>query len=166
MTAEALKAIADLRLFLGGETKQEDDLKFCLKYYNAAIEMFDDLVEGGSKGSILTLKNCAACHQKIKNVDEAMTLFRKAEQVAERELEENHEWKVLIKTTWAMLHDEIGNKDKAKKMMLEGLSIAKKLDLPIAKMGNKDPIRSFINRYPEDFPETEFPSKYCIQVSS
>ena len=95
-----------------------------------------------------------------------MTLFRKAEQVAERELEENHEWKVLINTTWAILHDEIGNEDKAKEMMLEGLSMAKKLDLPIEKMRNKYPIRSFINRYPEDFRETECPSKYCIQVSS
>ena len=166
MTAEALKAIADSRFFLGGETKEDDDLKFCLEYYNAAIEMFDDLVEGGSKESILTLKNCAACHQRRGNFDEAMALFRKAEQVAERELEENHEWKVGIKTLWAILHDEIGNKDKAKKMMLEGLSLAKKLDLPIEKMGNKYQIRSFINRYPEDFPETEFPSKYCIQVSS
>ena len=166
MTAEALKAIADLRLFLGGETKEEDDLKFCLKYYNAAIEMFDDLVEGGSKESILTLKNCATCHQKRGNFDEAMALFTKAEQFAERELEENHEWKVGIKTLWAILHDEIGNEDKAKEMMLEGLSMAKKLDLPIEKMGNKYQIRSFINRYPEDFPETEFPSKYCIQVSS
>ena len=160
MTAEALKAIADSRFFfLGGETKEDDDLKFCLEYYNAAIEMFDDLVEGGSKESILTLKNCAACHQRRGNFDEAMALFTKAEQVAERELEENHEWKVGIKTLWAILHDEIGNKDKAKEMMLEGLSMAKKLDLPIEKMRNKYPIRLFINRYPDEFPETEFPSK-------
>ena len=159
MTAEALKAIADSRFFLGGETKEDDDLKFCLEYYNAAIEMFDDLVEGGSKESILTLKNCAACHQRRGNFDEAMALFRKAEQVAERELEENHEWKVGIKTLWAILHDEIGNKDKAKEMMLEGLSMAKKLDLPIEKMRNKYPIRLFINCYPDEFPETEFPSK-------
>ena len=41
MTAEALKAIADsVFFFLGGETKEDDDLKFCLEYYNAAIEMF------------------------------------------------------------------------------------------------------------------------------
>ena len=121
--------------------------------------MFDDLVEGGSKESILTLKNCAVCHQRRGNFDEAMALFTKAEQVAERELEENHEWKVLIKTTWAILHDEIGNNGKAKEMMLEGLSMAKKINLPIEKMRNKDPIRLFINRYLEDFPETEFPSK-------
>ena len=121
--------------------------------------MFDDLVEGGSKESILTLKNCAICHQRIGYFDKAMALFTKVEQVAERELEENHEWKVGIKTLWAILHDEIGNKDKAKEMMLEGLSMAKKLDLPIEKMRNKDPIRSFINRYPDEFPETEFPSK-------
>lgn len=30
MTAEPLKAIVDLRFFLGGETKKEDDLKISL----------------------------------------------------------------------------------------------------------------------------------------
>lgn len=157
MTAEALKALADLRLFLGGETEEEDNLKICLELYEAAIEIIDDLVEGGSKESILTLKNCATCHEKRGNLKEAMSLFKKAERVAERELEEKHEWKVSIKTTWAILHDEMGDTDNAKQMMLEGLSMAKKLNLSMEKMRNKGPIPSFINRYPKEFPEIEFP---------
>ncbi|XP_022778072.1 uncharacterized protein LOC111319590 [Stylophora pistillata] len=157
MTAEALKALADLRFFLGGGTDGEDKFTICIEYYNEAIEMFNDLVEGGSKESILTLKNCAICNQKRGSFNEAMNLFKKAEGVAEIELEEKHEWKVAIKTTWAILHDELGNTDKAKEMMLEGLLMAKELNLAIEKMRNKDPIRSFINRYPKEFPETEFP---------
>ncbi|PFX12526.1 hypothetical protein AWC38_SpisGene23499 [Stylophora pistillata] len=136
MTAEALKALADLRFFLGGGTEEEDNLKICVAYFNAAIEMFYHLVEDGSKESILTLKNCATCNQKRGNFDESMNLFTKAEQVAERELKENHDWKVSIKTTWAILHDEMEKTDKAKEMMLEGLLIAKKLNLSIEKMGN------------------------------
>ena len=64
--------------------------------------MFDGLAEDGSKDNILTLKSYTAFHKKKGIFDEAMTLFTKAEQVAERELGENHEWMVLIKTTWAI----------------------------------------------------------------
>ncbi|PFX27908.1 uncharacterized protein LOC111326979 [Stylophora pistillata] len=157
MTAEALKALADLFFFRDGKAEGEDNLTICIDYYKAAIEMFDDLGEGGSKESILTLKNFAIYNQKRGSFDEAMNILKKAEPLAERELEEKHEWKVSIKTTWAILHDEMGNTDKAKEMMLEGLSMAKELNLSIEKMRNKVPIRSFINRYPKEFPETEFP---------
>ena len=92
MTAETLKAIADLYFFLDGKT--EADLEKCLEYYEAAVEMFEDLGVGGSKESISTLKNFGICHMKRGNFDEAMTLLTKAEQVAERELEVNHTWKV------------------------------------------------------------------------
>ena len=64
--------------------------------------MLDGLAEDGSKDNILTLKSYTACHKKKGIFDEAMTLFTKATHVAERELGENHEWKVLIKTTWAI----------------------------------------------------------------
>ena len=157
MTAETLKAIADLYFFLDGKT--EADLEICLEYYEAAVEMFEDLGVGGSKESILTLKNFGICHMESGNFDEAMTLLTKAEQVAERELEVNHTWKVWIKTSLALLHEKMNNVEKAKDVMLTGLLMGKKLNLTIDKMGNKDLIREFINRYPEEFPETEFPSK-------
>ena len=157
MTAETLKAIADLYFFLDGKT--EADLEKCLEFYEAAVEMFEDLGVGGSKESILTLKNFGICHMESGNFDEAMTLLTKAEQVAERELEVNHTWKVSIKTSLALLHEEMNNVEKAKDVMRKGLLMSKELNLTIHKMGNKDLIREFINRYPEEFPETEFPSK-------
>ncbi|CAH3108075.1 unnamed protein product [Pocillopora meandrina] len=62
--------------------------------------MFDGLAEDGSKDNILTLKSYTACHKKKGIFDEAMTLFKKAEQVAERELGENHEWKENLKSVF------------------------------------------------------------------
>ena len=157
MTAETLKAIADLYFFLDGKT--EADLEKCLEFYEAAVEMFEDLGVGGSKESILTLKNFGICHMKRGNFEEAMTLLTKAEQVAERELEVNHTWKVLIKTSLALLLEKLNQVEKAKDVMLTGLSMGRKLNLTIDKMGNKDAIREFINRYPDTFPATKFPSK-------
>ena len=157
MTAQSLKAIADLYFFL---RKTEADLDTCLEHYEAAIKMVDDLGLGGSKESILTLKNLGQCHMEKKNFEEAMRILMKAEQVSEQELERDHPWKVSIKTGQAILHDRMGNQDKAQNLMLKGLLMAKKIDQPIHKMGNKDKIQEFIDRYPEMFPEKEFPSEY------
>ena len=156
MTAESLKATADLYFFLG---KTETDLDICLAYYEDAMEMFNYLGMGGSKESVLTLKNFGVCHRKRNNFDKAMKLLTKAAQVSEQELEADHTWKVWITTELAILHDKMGNPDQAKAVMLEGLLMGKRLNLPIDKMGNKDDIRKLINRYPETFPEKEFPRK-------
>ena len=44
--------------------------------------------------------------------------------------------------------------------MREGLVIGQNLNLPIDEMGvHKSEILKFINRYPDEFPEKEFPSK-------
>lgn len=120
--------------------------------------MFDVLGVGGSKESILTLKNFGICHMKSENFDEAMNLLSKAEQIAERELEEDHTWKVSIKTSLALLLEKMNDVERAIKVMQEGLLMGKLLNLTIDKMGNKDKLREFLDRYPEKFPETEFPS--------
>ena len=156
MTAESLKAIADHYFFL---EKTEDDLDICLAHYEDAMDMFHYLGMGESKESILTLKNFGVCHRKRNNFDEAMKLLAKAGQVSEQELEGDHKWKVWIKIELAILHENMGNPDQAKAVMLEGLLMGKRLNLPIDKMGNKDEIRVFINRYRETFPEREFPRK-------
>ena len=155
MTAQSLKAIADLYLFTG--RKQTSNLNLCLEHYEGAIKMVDDLGMGGSKESILTLKNFGMCHMGKKNFDEAKKLIMKAEQVSERELEGDHSWKISIKTELAILHEEMGNQDQAEHLMLEGLRMGKRLNLPIDKMGNKFKIREFIDRYPAAFTEEEFP---------
>ena len=155
MTAQSLKAIADLYFFIHG--RSQTNLDICLAHYEGAIQMFDDLGMGGSKESILTLKNFGTCHMEKKNFDEAKKLLMKAEQVSERELEGDHSWKISIKTALAILHEEMGNQDQAKHLMLEGLLMGKRLNLPIDKMGNKFKIREFIDRYPETFTDKEFP---------
>ena len=154
MTAQSLKAIADLYFFTG---RTQTNLDVCLAHYKGAIKMVDDLGMGGNKESILTLKNFGMCHMERKNFDEAKKLLMKAEQVSERELEGDHSWKTFIKTALAMLHEEMGNQDQAKHLMLEGLRMGKRVNLPIDKMGNKFKIREFMERYPETFTEEEFP---------
>ena len=157
MTAESLKAIADMHHFVA---KTEADLDKCLTRYEAAMKMFDDLgMQKESKESFLTLKNFGVCHTKRNNFAKAMELLTKAEQVAEQELEADHTWKVSIKTELAILHDKMKNPDQAKAVMLEGLLMGNRLNLPIYKMGKKDRVREFINRYPETFSEREFPRK-------
>lgn len=157
MTAECLKAIADLYLYFLQNSEQKLDI--CLEYYSEAIDMFDDLGKIENKESVLTLKNFGMCHMKKGNLNEAMALITKAEEVAEKELEADHKWKVWIKTALAIMHDKMGNLDQAKEVMLEGLSMSKRLNLPIDEMGDKVKIREFINRFPKIFPESEFPSK-------
>ena len=154
MTAQSLKAIADFYFFI---EKTEANLDICLAHYKAAIKMVDDLGMGGRKESILTLKNFGVCHMEKKNFDEAKKLLMKAARVSERELQGDHAWKISIKTELAILHEEMGNQDQAKDLMLEGLLMGQKLNLPMDKMGNKYKIRKFIDRYPETFPEKEFP---------
>lgn len=121
--------------------------------------MFDDLGVGESKESILTIKNFGLCHMKSGNFDEAMNLLSKAEQIAERELEEDHTWKVFIKTSLALLHENMNEIERAIDVMHEGLVLGKKLNLTIYRMGERNLIGEFLGRYPGKFPETEFPSK-------
>ena len=156
MTAETLKAIADLLL----SPNKPENLKTCLEYYEAAVEMLNYLGVGESKESILPLKNFASCHVDSGNFNEAMALLTKAEQIAERELERNHTWKVSIKTSLALLHERMGNVEWAKNAMLKGLSMRKELGLALDKIRNSHMVREFMNRYPETFPEAEFPCKY------
>ena len=157
MTAECLKAIADL--YFNFRQKSEVELDICLEYYGNAIDMFEGLGKIENKESILTLKNYGMCQMKKGNLPEATTLLTRAGKVAEKELEADHKWKVWIKTAQAALHDKMGHLDQAKAVMHEGLSMGNRLNQPIDEMSDKDEIREFINRYPERFPESEFPSK-------
>ena len=158
MTAQSLKAIADL-YFFRHDQQSETELDKSLAHYAEATEMLENLGMIESKESILTPKNLGRRHMRKCNFNEAMTLLTKADKVAEKELEADHRWKVWIRTALATLHDKMGNSDQAKAVMREGLSMGKRLNLEMNEMGNKDDIREFRNRYPEIFPESEFPSK-------
>ncbi|KAJ7349551.1 hypothetical protein OS493_038590 [Desmophyllum pertusum] len=94
MTAECLKAIADLYFFLG---RGEAELDKCLAYYAEAIEMFEDLGMSGSKEIVLTLKNFGSYHMRKDNFSEAMSLLTKAERVAEARIRKGSQMESLDK---------------------------------------------------------------------
>ena len=133
------------------------DISF--EHYAESIGILKDLGMIESKESILTVRNFGQCHLIKGNFDEAMTFLTRSEKVAEKELKPDHKWKVWITTALATLHDKMGNLDQAKAVMREGLLMGKRLNLELHEMSNKDDIQEFINRYPESFPESEFPSK-------
>ena len=132
-------------------------MDICLEHYADTIAMFEDLGMGGSNETILALNNFAICHRRKGNFDEAMTLLTKAEEVAERELEVDHKWKVLIKTELAFLYDEMGNQKQMIALIKEGLLMGQRLNLSIAQMANKHEIPNYIQRFPGKFPKKEFP---------
>ena len=157
MTAQSLKALADLYFF---RQQNETKLDKSLAHYAEAIEMLENLGMIESKQSILTLKNFGMWHMKKGNLKEAMVLLTKADKVAENELEADYKWKVWIKIALVELHDKRGSLKQAKAIMREGLVMGQNLNLGIDEMGvHKNEILKFINRYPETFPEEEFPSK-------
>ena len=111
----------------------------------------------GHKESILTLKNYGVCHRKQGNLEEARNLLEKAEQVAERELDEDHKWKVMVKTEQALLYDEEGKNDQMEVAMKAGLEMCYRLGQTLERLGNKHLIREFLDRYPKTFPGEKYP---------
>lgn len=138
VTALTLKITGDL--YVSRDEKYEVDGPEC---YKAALKMFDDLGIGENKESILVRKNLGTSHMKSENFDEALKLFSKAEQIAELELEEEHHWKVLIKTSLALLHERMNNVEQAIDVMHKGLEMGKSMNLPVNMMGGEEMIKFF-----------------------
>ena len=118
-----------------------------------------------SKEIILTLKNVATCRKRKGDLEGAADLLERAESVAKAKLEEDHMWKIMLKTQWAFLHKEEHNngkegcEEKAIASMKEGLEMAKRLGKTISDLNNKDEVLAFIAGYPEEFPEDRFPRR-------
>ena len=170
MTAQCLKDIADF-LFLVDKTDSHLDKPLSL--YREAMEMMEKLGVSNQKESILTLKNYGVCHMKNGNFEEATSLLQRAESVAERELEKDHMWKVMVKTQLAIVHYKLASAremeppmkqlvlDKMEALMKEGLDMSYRLvgSRTIDHLGNKDLIRNVLNHYPERFPEKQYPRR-------
>ena len=150
MTALCRKQFADLLFSNGNETE-------ALSYYQQALEMMKKLGMDGHKESILTLKNYGICHKNLGNFEEARNLLEKAERVAERELDEHHMWKVMVKTEQALLYEEEEKKDQMEVAMKKGLQMCYRLGQAVEQLGNKHLIRKTLNRYPELFPKGQYP---------
>ena len=169
MTAQCLKDIAD---FIWFAEKKDGSLDKSLGYYKMAMEMMEKLGMNDQKESILTLKNYGVCQMQKGNLREAKKLLEKAELVAERELDKDHRWKVMVYTEQAFLyHKEVNEQDLEASIKEELLyqmeaSLKKGLDMcfrlndgnrDIERLGNKHLIREILNLYPERFPEKQYP---------
>ena len=119
--------------------------------------MMKKLGMDGHKESILTLKNYGVCHSKQGNLEEARNLLEKAEQVAERELDEDHMWKVMVRTQQAILYGEEGKNDQMEVAMKAGLEMCYRLGQTVEQLGNKHLIRKILKDNPQLFPEEQYP---------
>ena len=152
-TVNALKETGDF--FLSDET--EENLEKALSYYKCAEKMMDDMGMENNPQIILTLKNYGVCVMKRGNFPEAKEYLERALLIAERELEADHTWKVMIKSTLSLLYEKIGNVADAICLMEEALTMCGRLEIPIKKLGNRRDALKFLNRHEKDFPKTKFP---------
>ena len=152
MTVGALKEIGDF--FMSVNTR--GNLEKAFTHYKEALNIMKYLGMENSKNNINILKNYGVCAMKKGNYHEAMEYLERASLVAERELEECHMWKVMIRTFLALLHEKNGKVEDAKALMKEALKMCCNR-IPIRKLGNSGEVLEFLNRHTKDFPEAEFP---------
>ena len=97
MTALLLKDLADFFLFHGDKLLGlEEDLKRSIALYTETLEMMERLGMKDHKECILTLTNLGICYQFQDNWEEAMKLFEESLYIAERELEADHRYGLLV----------------------------------------------------------------------
>ena len=156
MTAQCYKDIAD---FLFAYDKKESYLDVTLKCYQQAFGMIRELEMDDQKESILTLKNYGVCQINNGNFQKGEKLLLKAESVAERELEENHPWKVLVKTEQAVFYKKARRREEMAAALKEGLEMHYKIvgKRTLDELRNKHVIREVLNCYPELFPPEKYP---------
>ena len=156
MTAQCYKDIADF-LFASDET--ESYLDVTLAYYQMAFDMMRELKTDDQKESILMLKNYGKCQIKNGNFEKGEKLLLKAGSIAERELEENHRWKVLVKTEQAVFYKKAARIQEMEAALKEGLEMHYKIaeKRTLDGLGNKRVICEVLNCYPELFPQEQYP---------
>ena len=157
LTALCFKYIADFLFLMSQTQKNEHGFDDALLYYEKSMEMMEKLGLDGHKESILTLKNYGTCHKNKGNYEEARNMFERADRVAERELESDHMWKVMVKTQQALLFDEEGKEDEMVEAMKAGLEMCYRLSKTIEDLGNKHTIRKVLDRHRETFPKDKYP---------
>ena len=154
-TVHALKEMADF--YFSDPTK--NDLEKALTYYNLALDMMKQLGMENNKANIMTLKNYGICYRKKGNFKEGTEYLKRASFVADRELRPDHNWKVMIKTHLALLHEKNGKEEEAIASMQEAVEICDRLKKPVNRLGREhsDDVISFLKRHKEYFPKSKFP---------
>ena len=154
-TVHALKEMADFYF----SNLTENDLEKALTYYNLALDMMKQLGMENNKANIMTLKNYGICFRKKGNFKEGTKYLQRACFVADRELRPDHNWKVMIKTHLALLHEKNGKEEEAIASMQEAVEICDRLKKPVNRLGREhsDDVISFLKRHKEYFPKSKFP---------
>ena len=156
MTAQCYKNIADFAFIKSDNT---DAVDLTLASYQKAFDMMRELETDDQKESILMLKNYGKCQIKNGNFETGEKLLLKAESIAERELEENHPWKVSVKTEQAVFYKEAVRLQEMEAALKEGLEMHYKIAEKRTLHGlvNKRVIREVLNCHPELFPQEQYP---------
>ena len=154
-TVHALKEMADF--YFSNPTG--NDLEKALTHYNLALDMMKQLGMENNKANIMTLKNYGICFRKKGNFKEGTKYLQRACFVADRELRPDHNWKVMIKTHLALLHEKNGKEEEAIASMQEAVEICDRLKKPVNRSGREhsDDVISFLMRHKKDFPKSKFP---------
>ena len=138
MTAWAHRYLADFLLFhVDNSFGTAEDQQKCIELYENALEIMESLGMADHKECILSLTNLGICHQLQGNQEQAMILYQRALHIAERELGENHTWKVYLKTQMAYWNKENGKLDEAKALKDDAMRMSYTLGLPDNQPRNK-----------------------------
>ena len=138
MTALLLRSLADFHLFHGEKKLGSlEDRQNATKLYEQALQMMGNLGIKDRKECILSLTNLGFCHQLQGELEEAMKLYQASLSIAERELAENHRWKVYVKIEMAYWYKRRGNMVEAKKLKEQALQMSDALGLPDNQPPNK-----------------------------
>ena len=138
MTALLLRSLADFHLF-HGEKKlgSQEDRQNASKLYGQALQMMVKLGIKDRKECILPSTNLGICHLFQGEPEEAMKLYQASLSIAERELAENHRWKIYVKAEMAFWYKRTGNMVEAKKLKEQALQMSDALGLPDNQPPNK-----------------------------
>ncbi|KAL9980310.1 hypothetical protein ACROYT_G008875 [Oculina patagonica] len=138
MTALLLKDVADFHLFHGEKSLgSPEDRQKSIPLYEQALEMMENLGIKDHKECILTLTNLGICHQLQDKMEEAMKLYQASLNIAERELAENHRWKIYVKTQIAYWCKVNGNMVEAQEWKDQAMQMSAALALPENQPPNK-----------------------------
>ena len=138
LTASVFRGLGDFYLFHGEKSlgSAEDQHK-SMKLYEKALAMFDNLGLSETKECILSLTNLGICCQSQGELQEAMKLYQTSWNIAERELRDDHKWKIYVKIQIAFLHKVMGNMEDARVHKNEALQMSERLGLPDDQPKNK-----------------------------
>ncbi|XP_068722654.1 uncharacterized protein [Montipora capricornis] len=138
LTASVYRGLGDFYLFHGEKSlgSAEDQHK-SMKLYEKALAMFDNLGLSETKECILSLTNLGICFQSQGELQEAMERYQTSWNIAERELRDDHKWKIYVKIQIAYLHKVMGNMEDARVHKNEAMQMSERLGLPDDQPKNK-----------------------------